>query len=105
MEVRVKVFLCSDGRPVIGPGRYALLRAIEKEGTVKGAAKRLGWSYEYARKSIRAMEEAFGRKVVETRRGGSEGGRARLTDFGRRLVREYERALKKVTERGVKPIL
>jgi len=105
LEARVKVFLCTDGRPVMGPGRYALLLAIEREGAVKRAAERLGWSYEYARRSLQSLERAFGRKIVETRRGGAEGGGARLTRFGRRLLREYERAVEEVRKRGLKPIL
>ncbi|WP_456435408.1 winged helix-turn-helix domain-containing protein [Methanopyrus sp.] len=105
MECRVKVFICADGRPVMGPGRYALLKAISEEGTVKKAAERLGWSYGYARRSIEALERTFGRKVVRTERGGPEGGRASLTDFGRKLVEEYERAVKEVREKDLKPIL
>ncbi len=105
LDVTVKLILRVEGRPVVGPGRYRLLKAVDEEGTLKGAAERVGWSYEYARRSVKAIEEVVGKPVVVTERGGSGGGRAVLTETGRMLVREYERALERVRGAGLDVIL
>jgi len=105
LDVAVKPILRVDGRPVVGPGRYRLLKAVDEEGTLKGAAERVGWSYEYARRSVRAIEEVVGEPVVVTERGGSGGGRAVLTETGKKLVREYERALERIRGAGLDVIL
>ncbi len=105
VDVVVKPILRVGGRPVVGPGRYRLLKAVEEEGTLKGAAERVGWSYEYARKSVRAIEEVVGEPVVVTERGGSGGGRARLTRVGKELIRRYERALEELERMGLDVLL
>jgi 8-oxo-dGTP diphosphatase len=46
---------------------------------------RNGWG------KIREVEERLGEKIVETKRGGSIPGETRLTEFGRKLVQDYER--------------
>jgi molybdate transport repressor ModE-like protein len=44
------------------------------------------------------MEGILGTKVLQTERGGSAGGGARLSPEARRLVRLYDRQQKEVAE-------
>ncbi|MFC6872793.1 TOBE domain-containing protein [Halobellus marinus] len=68
----------------------ALLRAIEREGSLNHAAEVLGRSYAHAQRRIVELEEAFG-SLVERRRGGSGGGGSELTGTARELLTAFER--------------
>jgi len=48
-------------------------------------------SYRHAWSMLRDCQERCGRRLVETERGGSDGGGARVTEFGRRMLRAYRR--------------
>jgi len=101
LRARFKLWLELDGRPVLGEGGFALLKAIEEEGSIMGACKRLGLSYRKALNYIRKMERRLGFKVVEARRGGRGGGETRLTEKGRALLEAFmrlERAVEKAIE-------
>ena len=89
MELRGKVWIELGGRHLFGKGRAALLEAVDSEGSIQGAARKLGMSYRKAWSMLRAGQTLTGARLVETTRGGSKGGGARVTDFGRELLRTY----------------
>ncbi len=89
-ELRVKVRL-SGG--VIGPGKIALLEHVAREGSISAAARCMDMSFRRAWHLIGSLDEALGRPVLETEVGGSGGGGARLTAFGRELVARYREAM------------
>ncbi|MFB6081129.1 MAG: TOBE domain-containing protein [Haloferacaceae archaeon] len=68
----------------------ALLRAVAAEGSVSGAAERLGRSRARALRRLERLEEGIG-PLVERRRGGADGGGSRLTDEGRALLARFDR--------------
>ncbi|WP_311171710.1 TOBE domain-containing protein [Halobellus ordinarius] len=68
----------------------ALLRAIDREGSLNHAAEALGRSYAHGQRRIVELEEAFG-SLVERRRGGSGGGGSELTETARELLTAFER--------------
>lgn len=67
-----------------------LLRAIDEEASLNGAAHALGRSYSRAQKRLNVLEEAFG-SLVDRQRGGRGGGGTTLTDRGRSLLGTFER--------------
>lgn len=75
----------------ISPRRLALLAAIETEGSINAAAKRVGITYKAAWDAVDAMNNLAGRKLVEARHGGPGGGGAELTDAGRDIVAAHQR--------------
>ncbi|HHJ63883.1 MAG TPA: LysR family transcriptional regulator [Aquifex aeolicus] len=89
MRIRFRVWLEKEGEPIISEGKYRLLREIERTGSIKEAARRLGLSYKKAHSQIRTIEERLGLEVVERRRRRG----AVLTDAGREILSEYERVL------------
>jgi molybdate transport system regulatory protein len=89
MELRGKVWIEMDGRHLFGKGRAALLEAVASEGSIQAAARKLGMSYRKAWSMLHAGQALTGARLVETTRGGSKGGGARVTDFGRDLLRTY----------------
>lgn len=68
----------------------ALLRAIDREGSLNHAAEVLGRSYAHAQRRVVELEEAFG-SLVERRRGGTGGGGSELTETARELLTAFER--------------
>ncbi len=91
MEIRCKVWLERDGEMLFGKGRAQLLRALEEEGSLAKAAKRLNMSYRAAWGKLRASEQHLGLKLAEPSAAGRHG--MALTSQGRRLLREFERLI------------
>ncbi len=103
MKLRAKVWIEVNGGHLFGKGRATLLEAIEREGSIQGAARRAAITYRRAWSLLKASEERWGRKLVETTRGGAGGGGARLTEAGRALLDAYRRIeprLRKALEEG-----
>ena len=88
-EIRSKLWIEVDGEPVFGRGRRFLLEAIDRTGSINQAAKAINISYRKAWSYIKAMEERLGFKLVETRRGGPNGGGAALTEEARNFLKRY----------------
>ncbi len=79
----------------LGPGRVELLELIEKTGSLRAAALRMGVSYMRAWNLVRYTNKCFCQPLVEATRGGRVGGGARLTDAGRKIVAEYRQMERK----------
>ena len=93
--VRSKLWIEQKGRLVIGDGRARLLRGIEQEGSLSGAARRCRLSYRRAWSMVHSIEERTGRKVIDTAIGGKTGGGSALTPYGRKLLGFYEKVCRK----------
>jgi molybdate transport system regulatory protein len=78
----------------LGPGKVRLLDGISETGSISAAARKMEMSYRRAWLLIEELNAMFGRSVVETSAGGSGGGGAKVTDFGKEVVvmfRDMER--------------
>lgn len=75
----------------LGPGKIELLEAIGSTGSISAAGRTLGMSYRRAWLLVDAVNRLFKRPVVLAAAGGSHGGGAELTDFGRALIAAYRR--------------
>ena len=89
--VRHKVWLDVGGRFAVGDGGTDLLRAIDVTGSVRAAARRVGWSYRHTLAYLDNTERMLRRPLVERSRGGQERGGARLNAEGRDFLRRYSR--------------
>ncbi|WP_074854689.1 TOBE domain-containing protein [Natrinema salifodinae] len=67
-----------------------MLRAIEEQGSLSGAAEALDRSYSRLQQRVVALEEAIG-PLVERTRGGADGGGSSLTDAARDLLARFDR--------------
>jgi molybdate transport system regulatory protein len=88
----------------IGPGKIALLEAIDREGSISAAGRALGMSYRRAWDLVDELKTLLGTAVVEASTGGYRGGGALLTDAGRNLVADY-RAIERAAQRAAEPRL
>lgn len=89
----LRIDLSSGAR--IGPGKVQLLELIGRTGSISAAGREMNMSYRRAWMLVSSLNEAFREPVVETRKGGSTGGGARLTDTGRLVVERYRSMEKK----------
>lgn len=89
VKLRLQVMSAETG--AMGPGKAALLEAIQGHGSISGAGRALGISYKRCWALVDEMNRCWRRPLVSTARGGRAQG-ARLTDEGR-LVLEAFRAL------------
>lgn len=73
----------------VGIGKIRLLEAIEHSGSLSRAAREVGMSYRRAWLLIDSMNAGFDTQVISATVGGSGGGGATLTAFGRELIEAY----------------
>jgi molybdate transport system regulatory protein len=79
----------------IGPGKIALLHAIQDTRSITAAAKALNMSYRRAWLLVDQMNKTFEPPVVVTSIGGSGHGGAEVTEFGERVIAAYRSILVK----------
>lgn len=98
IEPGVKLWLSLAGEGVFGHGKWQLLDAIYKKGSLSAAAESLGISYRKAWGDLRKAESVLGIRFLERRRGGSDGGESVLTPAGKRWLQEYARFQEEVEQ-------
>lgn len=76
---------------ILGPGKVELLEAIERKGSISGAAREMSMSYRRAWLLVDALNRMFGRPLVVAAPGGAHGGGAQITDFGKDVAAAYRR--------------
>jgi molybdate transport system regulatory protein len=92
MKPHNKLFISSGNiTGSFGDGKWRLLNAVKKYGSIQKAATALGRSYRKAWGDIKRAEEAFGRPLVVKNRGGTSGGSTELTDFGLQLLKGWSK--------------
>lgn len=80
------------GRTILlGPGKTDLLEAIDRTGSISAAARSMKMSYKRAWQLVDEMNRNLDEAVVAAAFGGSHGGGAHLTPFGRDLLERYRR--------------
>ena len=74
----------------LGPGKIALLQAIQETGSISAAARRMNMSYRRAWMLVDTMNRCFRKPLVDASPGGKGGGGARVTDFGTTVLKRYQ---------------
>jgi molybdate transport system regulatory protein len=100
MRVRARVWIERDGEDVFGGGRFALLVAVRRTGSLNRAAHDLEMSYRAAWRKVRECETRLGFPLLEGSAGGRGGGGSKLTVRGERLLAAYERFESELTEQS-----
>jgi molybdate transport system regulatory protein len=76
---------------MLGPGKIDLLEAIARKGSISAAAREMDMSYRRAWLLVDALNHMFPSVLVTAAPGGSRGGGAKLTDYGRGVAAAYRR--------------
>lgn len=101
-SIRIRV-TCGD-EIAMGQGKADLLEAIQATGSISAAGRQLGLSYRKAWLMVDEMNRCFTSAVVETAKGGAQGGGARVTDLGREALRQY-RQIQALAKGAIEPEL
>jgi len=94
-KVWLEVETPSGSKVILGGGKAELLRSIVKHGSINAAAEALGLGFRTAWKllqeidqTIRCLGDEFA--IIESQRGGKDGGGTSVTTLGVALVRFLE---------------
>lgn len=88
---RLKLRLEFAAPLTLGPGKARLLELIDRLGSISAAGREMGMSYKRAWSLIEEMNSAFTLPVVDSSRGGTGGGGARLTDTGKEVLLRFRK--------------
>src|SRR5262245_45582991 len=86
-RLSIRLDLASGDR--IGPGKIALLEAIQETGSISAAARHLGMSYRRAWLLVEELNEALQEPAVTAAPGGRQGGGAAITPVGEQVIALY----------------
>jgi molybdate transport system regulatory protein len=86
-RVSLRIDLASGQR--IGPGKIAVLEAIDRTGSISAAGRALGMSYRRTWALVEALNQCAAKPAVQTAAGGAGGGGASLTETGHAIIRCY----------------
>ncbi|MBU0979200.1 MAG: LysR family transcriptional regulator [Nanoarchaeota archaeon] len=96
MRVRYKLWLEHKGEPLLGEGRYSILKLLEETNSVQRTAAVLSIAPKTIYNYISRMESRLGKDILIAKKGGRLGGaKVFLTPAGKRLIAEYEEAKKR----------
>jgi molybdate transport system regulatory protein len=97
-SVRSKIWIeDQEGNIVFGSGRLRILDAVDRHGSILGAAKELHMSYRAVWGKIKATEDRLGRPLLTRKVGGTRGGGSELTPLGKLMIERFRR-LQALTE-------
>ena len=90
-ELRFRMRVTVGETIAVGPGKVALLQAIDRAGSITAAAKELDMSYRRAWLLLDELNRSLRVAAVDSAKGGAAGGGSVLTREGRELIALYRR--------------
>jgi molybdate transport system regulatory protein len=88
-ETRLSLRLVFGADAMLGPGKAELLERIRDTGSISAAGRDMKMSYKRAWMLVEDMNATFRDALVDSTRGGSGGGGARLTETGMTVLAQY----------------
>lgn len=95
VQFRMRIYRGND--IAVGPGKIALLEAIDRTRSISAAARELGMSYRRAWLLVDELNRSLRQPAVETAVGGAHGGGSNITEAGQALIRHY-RAIERAAQ-------
>ncbi|WP_187647720.1 TOBE domain-containing protein [Nitrosophilus labii] len=89
-KIEGRFWIKKDGKNFLGSGRVELLKNIEKLGSISKAARAMKMSYKAAWDAVEIMNNLSEEPILEKVSGGKGGGGSRLTEYGKRLIKDFE---------------
>jgi len=90
IEVEAQISIKRDGITFLNPVKIALLKEIVQSGSLSAAAKKLTISYQHAWTMIDEMNRTAPEPLVIKQRGGTNGGGAEISEYGKRIMKDYQ---------------
>ncbi len=82
----------------LGHGKIELMELIVETGSISAAGRAMDMSYRRAWLLVDALNHMFRQPVIESQRGGKQGGGAALTAFGAELLERYRGMQKQMND-------
>lgn len=82
----------------LGHGKIELMALIAETGSISAAGRAMDMSYRRAWLLVDALNRMFTQPVIESQRGGKQGGGASLTAFGTELLDRYRGMEKRIAD-------
>jgi len=101
---RLRLRLLFGEDTMLGPGKAELLERIRDSGSISAAGRQMQMSYKRAWMLVEEMNAAFRDPLVDSSRGGVNGGGARLTAAGAAVLAHYRKVEAKAAEAGAEEI-
>lgn len=95
-QLRAQLRVMLGDEIAFGPGKADLLDAIRATGSISAAGKKMGMSYRRAWLLVDAMNRCFQQPLVDTAKGGANGGGTQLTELGIHVLEHYRTLQKEV---------
>jgi len=99
-DPRIRLRIDFGPRCSLGPGKVALLEAIDATGSLTQAARRERMSYRRAWLLLEDVNSSFAEAATRSATGGRGGGGMHLTPFGRRLIEDFRGLERRVAALG-----
>ncbi|PZU60897.1 MAG: ModE family transcriptional regulator [Sphingobium sp.] len=96
--LKIKAQIFCDDEPAMGPGKAALLEAIDREGSISGAGRALGMSYRRTWLLVDSMNRCWNERLVEAVPGGGRDRGARVTPCGHAVLQAYRALEQRISE-------
>ena len=93
MNIKSKIWIEKEGKPILGVGRLNLLKAVDREGSISKAAKMMNISFRRAWSALESAEKNIGIKLLERRKGGVGGGSSCLTPQAKMLISKFDKLI------------
>jgi molybdate transport system regulatory protein len=90
-EIHARLRVRLGDKTALGPGKIELPESVQQTGSITKAAKRMGMSYMRAWELIQTMNQCFKEPIIQTSRGGKDGGGAQITEVGRQALLLYQK--------------
>ncbi|MFZ4741941.1 MAG: winged helix-turn-helix domain-containing protein [Bacteroidales bacterium] len=91
IRLNYKIWLeTQDELGILGDGKWLLLKAISETGSLKLAMEKLNLSYRKTWNNLQQIEERLGFSILDTQRGGADGGKTTLTKEGEKIVKAFD---------------
>ncbi len=101
IEIECHISIKKNGVPFLNPLKTELLKEIRQNGSLSGAAKKMKISYQHIWNMVEEMNRISPSPLVLKLRGGANGGGTFVSDYGDRMLREYneiQNEIKKVVD-------
>ena len=90
IEVKSHISVTKQGLLYLDLFKIKLLEQIFIQGSLRTAAKNLKISYQHAWNLIDQINKLAPEPIVFKKRGGANGGGAEISNYGRKIIREYK---------------
>jgi molybdate transport system regulatory protein len=90
IEVEAHISIKRNGVAFLNPVRTKLLHEIKQSGSLSAAAKKLKISYQHAWNMIGDINRNAPEPLVVMQRGGINGGGAEISEYGTKILRDYQ---------------